>query len=267
MTSSYAQIVAENHLHSLKELAALELARVIRGRGWTQVQAARFLSVSQPRISNLLSGQTQKFTLDNLLLMLLTLDRPVQLVFPDPAQWRRSGSWATDPNHSGSLDKVRHYSELILQEPGNWLAHSRRAEAFHRLGQFEQAIADYTRAYELDPSRCGPLLNRASLYGQTNQFKAALLDYDTLAERFPEVNLYQNRGLLYFDMQDYEKALADMSRAVELEPERPGPWSNRAMLYLKLNQVEKARADYQKALEIDPTSSQLREALEALGPA
>lgn len=257
----YHRIVAENRLHDLKERAARELARVIRGRGWTQTYAAGFLAVSQPRISNLLKGHLEKFTLDMLLTMLVSLDRPVDLVFPDPSTWTRSPEWTHDPDQ---LSKVEHYTELIRQDPGNALAYSRRAGAYHRLEQLEQAIADYTKAFELDPSRPGALSNRALLYGQTQQFKAALQDYSTLLQRFPDYNVHQNRALLYMDMQDYENALADMNRAVELEPERPGPWTNRAMLHRKLDQPEKARADYEKALQIDPTSARTRQALAEL---
>jgi len=94
-----------------------------------------------------------------------------------------------------------------------------------------------------------------------------LLDYKTLLNRFPDYNIHQNRSLLYVEMQDYESAMYDMDRAIDLEPERPGPWTNRAMLYRKLNQPEKARADYEKALELDPTSTYIRQALKDLtGP-
>lgn len=264
---SYAHMVADNRLHELKEKAARELGQVIRGRGWTQAQAARFLAVSQPRISNLLSGHIEKFTLDKLVTMLVSLDRPVELTFSDPACWSRSPRWSSDPAHPESLQQVEYYTGLLVQDPNNSLAYSRRASAYYRLGDLERAIADYTRAFELDPSRPGSLSNRAGLYGHTKQYKAALRDYETLLERFPDYNIYQNRSLLFLEMQDYQRAMQDMDRAIELEPERPGPWTNRALLHRKLNQLEWARADYQKALEIDPTSAFLRQTLEELGGA
>ena len=261
---SYAHMVADNWLHELKEKAARELGQVIRGRGWTQSQAAGFLAVSQPRISNLLSGHIEKFTLDKLITMLVSLDRPVELSFPDPACWTRSPGWSSDPSHPEFLQQVEYYTGIMDQVPDNALAHSRRARAYQRLGDHERAIADYTRAFELDPSRPGSLSNRAGLYRHTKQYKAALRDYETLLARFPDYNIYQNRSLVFLDMQDYQRALMDMDRAIELEPERPGPWTNRALLYRKLNQLEKARADYQRALEIDPTSAFLRQTLEEL---
>ena len=46
-----------------------ELRQVIEARGWTQVAAARELGVSQSRVSDLVRGKWQQFSLD----MLVTL--------------------------------------------------------------------------------------------------------------------------------------------------------------------------------------------------
>ena len=42
---------------------------VVQSEGWTQVQVAQRIGVSQSRVSDLLSGKTDKFSLD----MLITL--------------------------------------------------------------------------------------------------------------------------------------------------------------------------------------------------
>jgi predicted XRE-type DNA-binding protein len=47
----------------------LKLRQVIEARGWTQAQAAETLGVSQSRISDLVRGKWDKFSLD----MLVTL--------------------------------------------------------------------------------------------------------------------------------------------------------------------------------------------------
>jgi tetratricopeptide (TPR) repeat protein len=264
MLKPYQHLVAENNLHQMKEKAARELGQVIRGRGWTQAQAAGYLSVSQPRISNLLAGQTQKFTLDMLITMLISLDRPVELSFPDPAQWTRSAPWKIDPNHQEALKIVQHYTQLISEDPNNALAYKRRADPYHQLGQNLQALADYTRAYELDPSRPGAIFNRAGVYRELKQFKAALKDYKTILQRFPECHIHQSRSLVYLDMQDYESAMHDMDKACQLQPERPGPGANRANLHRSLGNLAQARADYQKVLEVDPTSTYAKQALAEL---
>jgi predicted XRE-type DNA-binding protein len=53
---------------SMKAKAALMMAisEHIRGQGWTQAQAAKRLRVTQPRVSDLMRGRIDLFSLDTL---------------------------------------------------------------------------------------------------------------------------------------------------------------------------------------------------------
>lgn len=55
----------------------------ITKKNLTQVQAAKLLGVSQPRISDLRRGKLQLFTIDVLVNMLTRLGKPVSLVIDD----------------------------------------------------------------------------------------------------------------------------------------------------------------------------------------
>ena len=46
------------------------VGQLIVGRGLTQVQAARLLGVSQPRVSDVVRGRVERFTIDALVEML-----------------------------------------------------------------------------------------------------------------------------------------------------------------------------------------------------
>jgi predicted XRE-type DNA-binding protein len=48
----------------------VRLARLIEDRGLTQVEAAKMLGVSQPRVSDLVRGKIDLFSIDMLVLML-----------------------------------------------------------------------------------------------------------------------------------------------------------------------------------------------------
>ena len=135
------------------------------------------------------------------------------------------------------------------------------------LKQYDLAIGDYTRCIELEPERSGPLANRVGVYRDAGHLFLALRVCVELLRRFPDYNAYQNRSLIYLAMQDYERALTDMDRAIELDPDRPGPWINRAFLFQKLGRFEEARRDFERTLEIDPTSQGARDALSKLSNA
>ena len=58
----------------------ISLIRLIESRGLTQAQAAKLLGVSQPRISDLMRGKIQLFSVDGLIEMLGHAGAQVSLV-------------------------------------------------------------------------------------------------------------------------------------------------------------------------------------------
>jgi predicted XRE-type DNA-binding protein len=48
----------------------IELSELIRNKGWTQARAAELMGVSQPRISDLVRGKIDRFSIDSLIAML-----------------------------------------------------------------------------------------------------------------------------------------------------------------------------------------------------
>lgn len=66
---------------SLKSNLLIILVKHIRDKGWTQSSAARFLEVTQPRVSNLMNGQTDKFSIDTLMRMLFKLGYSLDMGF------------------------------------------------------------------------------------------------------------------------------------------------------------------------------------------
>ncbi len=69
--------VAENL--KLRSLLMIELERRIKLEKWTQAQAAKRLGVTQPRISNLMRGKINAFSLDLLVRMATTAGLRVKM--------------------------------------------------------------------------------------------------------------------------------------------------------------------------------------------
>jgi len=63
----------------VKAALALALARTIRERGLSQKQAGDILGLAQPKVSDLVRGCLDKFTIDRLLRYLLKLDYDVTI--------------------------------------------------------------------------------------------------------------------------------------------------------------------------------------------
>ena len=60
-----------------------EIEKIIKSNGWTQVQAAQILGVTQPRISEIMSDQVDLFTIDTLVKYINILGKEVSLTVID----------------------------------------------------------------------------------------------------------------------------------------------------------------------------------------
>jgi predicted XRE-type DNA-binding protein len=58
----------------------LDLRRFIQNRQWTQAEAALFFGETQPRISNLMNGDIDRFAIDKLVQMLSLAGMDVQVI-------------------------------------------------------------------------------------------------------------------------------------------------------------------------------------------
>lgn len=56
----------EAMVNKLKAQMVIVIREMIVANGWNQPTAARYLDLTQPRISNLINGQISKFSIDNL---------------------------------------------------------------------------------------------------------------------------------------------------------------------------------------------------------
>ena len=77
--------------------------------------------------------------------------------------------------------------------------------------------------------------------------------------------VYVNRGLTYYRLAKYEKAIADFNTALKIVPKNPFAFNNRGLTYEKLGKRELAIRDYRMALKIDPTMWRTKVNLERLG--
>lgn len=125
---------------------------------------------------------------------------------------------------------------------------------------FEEAIASFKEAARLDPRSPMPLagLVNANImkYGQTElessleDARRALDAAESLNPDSPRVRLAA--GWMKETTSQYEKALEDYRRVVELEPHNEEAFRRIAGIYAKLDVPSEAIAAYQKAIELDP---------------
>jgi len=66
---------------------------------------------------------------------------------------------------------------------------------------------------------------------------------------------HNNRGTGYFDIGNFEKAISEWNRAIEIDPQYADAYVNRGDAYLAKGEFDQALADFDKAITINPNDA------------
>jgi tetratricopeptide (TPR) repeat protein len=146
-------------------------------------------------------------------------------------------------------------------------------------GEYEMAIEDFTQAIALDPNISAAYLLRgralrasvsqgisvgenfgsvitnriASLSpAQRQAFDKAIADFTQAIKLDPGSSIaYRERGVIYDGMGDQDKAIADCNQAIRLNPNYAFAYYSRGLAYDNKKDYDRAIADYNQAIRLD----------------
>ncbi len=143
--------------------------------------------------------------------------------------------------------------------------YSNRAQFYRDQGNINQALADYTKAIEVNPNKGSTYNSRGKTYfdlggpqNDQNLVQQAIADYTKGMEFAPELGeLYANRGAALGYLGKNQAALLDLNKAIELEPNKPGGYANRSLLYMQSGNYELAIQDHTAYLSMNPYDAEV----------
>lgn len=99
------------------------------------------------------------------------------------------------------------------------------------------------------------LRQRALCEAREGNHKDAIALFNELIDRDPfNASHYNNRGLVYFQMSDLDKAIEDYNQAIQLNPSLDSVYNNRANYYACQGQLLSAILDYDVAIDLNPSN-------------
>ena len=147
-------------------------------------------------------------------------------------------------------------NKILAEDPANFIAFNLRGSAFMEMGETDKALADYTKAIEVEPLFPHSLYNRGRLLRLQGQYSEALTDLQKVADLSPAEFGYRangNIGLIYYAQQEYDQALAAFEKSIAANMEnRADVYFFRGETYLAMANWEAAIQDYQAAIERFP---------------
>jgi tetratricopeptide (TPR) repeat protein len=120
---------------------------------------------------------------------------------------------------------------------------------------YEDAILQFTKVIEEQPEYYKAYISRAEAYEKTKEIKKAADDYKRAsAHKSKDENIYFKAGKLYYQLEDYDKAIQMLSSATSLNKEMSKAFRLKMMAYIKLEKYNKALFESNALLEIKETT-------------
>lgn len=119
------------------------------------------------------------------------------------------------------------------------------------LGEYEDAIKDFTSVLKVSPDLSNIYTLRGAAYKALEKYPSALNDYNTAIFIEPSINTYYNRGVFFMDIKYYQEANSDFTKVLRADKNNAYGYFYRGASNLFLGKFLDAIEDFMKALEFD----------------
>jgi protein O-mannosyl-transferase len=142
------------------------------------------------------------------------------------------------------------FNRALQINPHNDRAYANRGLLFAKTGRHDAAVADFNVALELDPLNQAALLNRARIFALSGETEKAKRDFSTLIRMNPFLAAaYSGRGMQLSATGSYEEALRDFDKALQLDAGDVQARSGKAYVYYYTGRFEASVREFSSALK------------------
>jgi hypothetical protein len=195
------------------------------------------------------------------------LGKPSFYVTPEPPETGKYWAYINWKGRVGSPKKyktthkvlvrdgiaVKYSSATVLEtEETNPVDLVKQGVAFGKKGEYDQAIALFNKAIDINPKFPGAYYGRGLTYYGKGQYDRAIADFNKAIKLKPAyVYAYYNRGRAYAKgKEQYDKAIADFNEAIEMNPRFARAYNDRGVTRYRIGEYDGACSDLQKACDL-----------------
>ena len=148
--------------------------------------------------------------------------------------------------------------------------------AYSETGQFQEAIAQYTQALQINPgfmpaksNMAGCYNNQGAKYAKAGQLEKAIEAYNQALRLAPDMEeakknisgAYWNRAVELSKAGRDKEAIEAYKQLLAREPDNKDAYNNIGAVYFRTGQYKEAAAAFKSALDLDPGSKEFRDNL------
>lgn len=154
------------------------------------------------------------------------------------------------------LQKADAGAQLALKlNPQLALSQIATATVLDRKGKFEQALAAYDRALNLDPNDQFAWRGKAETLRNAHRYPEAQATLDSAIARHPRNPVFVvELGVLKYEQRDYAAAEQAFRRSIAMQPDAVLPYANLNSILLSQNRTEAALQILQQGLQVRPSA-------------
>lgn len=156
---------------------------------------------------------------------------------------------------AASMQDVQAALDAANNEPENFDAQIKAADLHYQIQRYDEAIKYYTQANKLQPENYQVLVNLGNANFDATKFTEAEKWYAAALERKKDdVNVRTDMGLTFIfrDPPDYDRAVEEFRRSLEVNPAHPQTLQNLVVAYTKKGDAANANATLAKLEAADP---------------
>ena len=126
-----------------------------------------------------------------------------------------------------------------------------KGQSILKLGNnYEVAVENFDKAIELDASNAESYFLRGDSQARLKNFTAAIADFTKAEEMQPEEKIYKKRGEVYLKNFEFAKAIEDFKKVLEFSTQNYSAYEGLAMAYANLKNKTLALENFNKFVEL-----------------
>ncbi len=172
----------------------------------------------------------------------------------------RGYSWSSTSFADRSDRALKDFSEAVRANPKSGGSLLNRAHIYNQWHDYDRAISDVNQAFEAGLADYGKQVGfgeRGYAYQAKGDNDRAIADYTAGIQLNPNNYVALTaRGNAYLAKGDLDRAIADCSQAIVLRPNYRDAYFNRAYAYQAKGDIDRAIADYGQMIALNPNDWQ-----------
>jgi serine/threonine-protein kinase len=141
------------------------------------------------------------------------------------------------------------YREIIRYRPNYWPGYNELGNCLFHQTRYQEAADAFAEAAALAPRVALPLTNQAVMYFALNRYQDAEGAFRRSLELAPSELAYSNLGTIVFMKGNYQGAIDNYKKALDLNPKSHRAWRNLADSYAMLGDSRREQESYARAAE------------------